>query len=221
MDTAKKEFTDNVRNELGIRVNQVKVAGNVGSVENGPTTMKFVDTANRTKALNLFYCINDEEKANLNTMLDQASVIIGVTNRIGRIKVHEFQEYVKKAYKHWQHSFKKFVHIKSSLHWTLGHVGELIAKNGGYTLAEYSENSFENWIKAYRDTTDHHARQTSMQDNDVDSLRAMWVHSRQDIRQFDKHSKKSQVDEDDLITKTIHGFFEVNEDGRNWSFSEQ
>ena len=54
-----------------------------------------------------------------------------------------------------------------------------------------------------------------------DSLRAMWVHSRQDIRQFDKHSKKSQVDEDDLITKTIHGFFEVNEDGRNWSFSEQ
>ena len=116
---------------------------------------------------------------------------------------------------------KKFVHIKSSLHWTLGHVAELIAGNGGYTLAEYSENSFENWIKQYRDTTDNHARQTSMEDNNIDSLRAMWLHSRQDIRQFDKHSKKNRDDEDDEITKTIYAFFEINEEGKRWTFSEQ
>ena len=46
------------------------------------------------------------------------------------------------------YNFKKFVHIKSSLHWTLGHVAQLIALNEGYTLAGVSENSFENWIKA-------------------------------------------------------------------------
>ena len=74
-------------------------------------------------------------------MLDQASVIIGVRNRIGLVYVDRFKEYVEKAYKHWLHSFKKFVHIKSSLHWTLGHVAELIAKNDGYTLAEVSENT--------------------------------------------------------------------------------
>ena len=126
------------------------MAGHGASVENGRTTMEFLDPKNRGKVLKLFYC-NQEEKENLNKMLDQANVIIGVTNRIGKIKVQAFQKYVKDAYVHWLHNFKKFVHIKSSLHWTLGHVAELIAKNGGYTLAGVSENSFENWIKAYRD----------------------------------------------------------------------
>ena len=152
-------------------------------------------------------------------MLDQANVIIGVTNRIGKIKVQAFQKYVKDAYVHWLYNFKKFVHIKSSLHWTLGHVAELIAKNGGYTLAGVSENSFENWIKAYRDTTENHARQTSMQDNNCDSLRAMWLHSRQDIRQFDKHPEKSQ--KDNRLTPIIYDFFIINEDGKKWSFSGQ
>ena len=39
---AKYEFTNNVKEQLGIRVNEVKVAGNGGSVENGPTTMIFL-----------------------------------------------------------------------------------------------------------------------------------------------------------------------------------
>ena len=151
-------------------------------------------------------------------MLDQASVIIGVTNRIGKIKVQAFQKYVKDAYVHWLYNFKKFVHIKSSLHWTLGHVAELIAKNEGYTLAGVSENSFENWIKAYRDTTENHARQTSMEDNNCDSLRAMWLHTRHDIRQFDKHPEKSH---NNPLTQTIHDFFIINEDGKKWSFSGQ
>ena len=86
------------------------------------------------------------------------------------------------------------MHIKNSLHWTLAHVAELIARNNGYTLAEYSENSFENWIKHYRDTTEHHARNTSMSDNDIDSLRAMWLHTRQDIRKLDKQPEKKQED---------------------------
>ena len=89
-------------------------------------------------------------RSNLDTLLDQASVIIGVTNRIGKVKVQEFQQYVKNAHNHWRNNFKKFVHIKSSIHWTMAHVSELIARNEGYTLAEVSENSFENWIKAYR-----------------------------------------------------------------------
>ena len=109
------------------------------------------------------------------------------------------------------------MHIKSSLHWTLGHVAELIAKNDGYTLAEVSENSFENWILTYRDTTDNHARQTSMLDNNSDCLRAMWLHTRQDIRKLDKHSEKKR--DDNHLTKTIHDFFEIYEDGKKWSFS--
>ena len=112
--------------------------------------MKFLHPDNREKVIDLFYCINEEETMNLKTFLDQASVIIGVINRIGKINVQEFQKYVHRSYIHWIDSFKKCVHIKSTLHWTLGHIAELIAKNQGYTLAEVSENSFENWIKHYR-----------------------------------------------------------------------
>ena len=102
-----------------------------GYSEIAETLMK---KCNRTNVLDLFNCINDEERSNLNKMLNQASVIIGVTNRIGKIKVQAFQKYVKNAYMHWMYNFHKFVHMKSSLHWTLGHVAELIAKNEGYIL---------------------------------------------------------------------------------------
>ena len=42
-------------------------------------------------------------------MLDQASVIIGVTNRIGKIKVQDFQDYVKNANMHWLYNHPSFL----------------------------------------------------------------------------------------------------------------
>ena len=54
-------------------------------------------------------------------------------------------------------------------------------------------------------------------DNNSDCLRAMWLHTRQDIRKLDKHSEKKR--DDNYLTKTIHDFFEIYEDGKKWSFS--
>ena len=79
------------------------------------------------------------------------------------------------------------------------------------------ENTIEKCIKEYRDITAHHACQRSMQENNSDCLRAMWLQSRQDIREYEKH-QKSKHDENDVITKTIHDFFVVLEDGKKWSF---
>ena len=45
----------------------------------------------------------------------------------------------------------------------------------------------------------------------------MWLHTRQDIRKLDKHSEKKR--DDNYLTKTIHDFFEIYEDGKKWSFS--
>ena len=67
--------------------------------------------------------------------------------------------------------FGKFVDVKSSLHWTLSHIAELICKNSSYTLADFSENSFENWILHFRKTTDHLARKSNIDDNTVDCLK--------------------------------------------------
>ena len=110
---AKKEFTKNVHDVLNIKVNQVKVAGHGANVENGPTTMTFLDPKNRSKVLGLFHTINDKEKDDLNLLLDQARVIIGVTNKIGKIRVQAFEKYVKNAYSHWIQAFKRFVHLFS------------------------------------------------------------------------------------------------------------
>lgn len=156
-----------------------------------------------------------KEKTDLNLLLDQARVIIGVTNKIGKIRVQAFEKYVKNAYSHWVQAFKRFVHIKSSLHWTLGHVAQLIAGNDGYTMAEVSENPYEKWIIPYRYITVNNARQTSMQD----CLKAMYLQSRQDIRQLDKAKKPR--DSDDEISKLIDSFFLKSEDGKVWSFETE
>ena len=220
LENSKNEFTDNIHNKLGIRVNQVKKAGHGANVENGHTTMKFLDPANREKVLSLYFTKNDKEKEDLNLLLDQALIIIGVTNRIGKIRVQSFANYVEDAYKHWINQFGKFVHIKSSLHWTMGHIAQLIANNEAYTLAEYSENSFENWILHYRYATQNQARQTSMSDNNTDCLRAMYLPTRHEIRQYQKASH-TKDEEPNRISEKINSFFIVNEDGKKWSFSGQ
>ena len=126
------------------------LAGHGATVENGPTTMKFLDPKNREKLFSLYFTKDKREEEDLNLMLDEALIIIGVSNKIGKIRVQNFADYMKEAYSHWINQFGKFVHLNSSIHWTMGHMAELIAKNQGYTLAEYSENSFENWILHYR-----------------------------------------------------------------------
>ena len=216
LERAKKDFTKNVYDLLNIRVNMVKLAGHGANVENGNTTMEFLKTKNRPTVLSLYHTKSDKEKADLDLFFDQARVIIGVTNKIGKINCQAFSEYVKKAYLHWINSFKQFAHIKSSLHWTLGHVCKLIASNRGYTLAGVSENSVEKWIKPYRKVTDTNARSTSMQDNNTDCLRVMYLQTRQDIRKFDKVMKSVELDDD--VSKQIDSFFIKNEDGKVWSF---
>ena len=43
IETVKNEFTKNIHEKLGIKVNNIKLAGHGASIENGPTTMKFLD----------------------------------------------------------------------------------------------------------------------------------------------------------------------------------
>ena len=78
-------------------------------------------------------------------------------------------------------------------------------------MAEISENSIEKFIKPYRYGTVNNARSTSIQDNHVDCLRLMYLHSRYDIRQFDK-AKKPRENEDE-ISNLIDSFFILNEEG--------
>ena len=144
-------------------------------------------------------------------------VIIGVTNTIGRIHVQSFADYVKESYDLMINEFCKFVNVKNSLHWTLSHIAELICKNSSYTLADFSENSFINWILHYRRCTDYLARKTSIDDNHSDCLKVLYIASRHNIRQNSKFAKKK--DKKSYITQTIDSFFSLNEDGKKWIFS--
>ena len=200
--SAKNDLIKEIFEKFDIRIEQNKNGGgSCGNVENGETAMKALARKNREDVLNLFHTVNDKEREDLDLMLDQALVIISVTNRIWKIKVQEFQNFVKESYSHWLKAFKKFQHIKSSLHWTLSHIGQLIALNESYSLAEVSENSIEKIIKPYKYITTNNARQTSMAQNNIDCLRALYLQTHQDIRQLDKPKKPRESDDD--ISKLI------------------
>ena len=200
--SAKNDLIKRLFEDLDIRIEQNKNGGgSCGNVENGDTAMKVLARKNREDVLNLFHTVNDKEREDLDLMLDQALVIISVTNRIGKIKVQEFQNFMNESYSHLPKSFKKFQHTKSSLHWTLSHIGQLIALNESYSLAEVSENSIEKIIKPYRYITANNARQTSMAQNNIDCLRALYLQTHQDIRQLDKPKKSRESD--DEISKLI------------------
>ena len=65
----------------------------------------------------------------------------------------------------------------------------------------------------------YQARQTSMQENNVDCLKAMYLPSRQDIRKFEEVKSVKKFREDQ-VSKTIEDFFVLNEDGVTWRFNE-
>ena len=94
--------------------------------------------------------MSSDEKSDILLFLQQANVILTVTNSIGRIKLKQFESYVTQAHIHWITAFGKYRKLKSSIHWSLGHVIELLRKNHGYNLAERSENSLEATICHYR-----------------------------------------------------------------------
>ena len=48
--------------DFNILVNQVKIAGNSGNIENFNTCRKILSSENREKFLSMFYFKNDEEK---------------------------------------------------------------------------------------------------------------------------------------------------------------
>ena len=169
----KNNFQYKMKLNFNILVNQVKIAGNSGNIENFNTCRKILAHENREKFISLFYCKSEEERENLRLMLQQAYVITHVMNIIGLINISKFDSYVKSAFVHWIKSFGKWRSLKPSIHWTLGHLSQLIALNNGFSLAECSENSIEATIKKYRYLTKHLSRQTSFKDNTDDCLKVL------------------------------------------------
>ena len=133
-----------------------------------------------------------------------------MTNCIGQIKVVKFALFVKDAYKHYSKYFSKYKTFKPSLHWTFAHVAELIRKNHGYSLAEISENAFENFIKHSRYMTNETSRQTSFLDNAEDTMKAMYILSSYCMRKYVPHVRENFLG-DDPESQQIRGFF-VNGD---------
>ena len=71
----KQNFQYKMKLHFNIFVNQVKIAGNSGNIENFDTCQKILSPENREKILSLFYFQSVEEKENLRLMLQQANVI--------------------------------------------------------------------------------------------------------------------------------------------------
>ena len=83
------------------------------------------------------------------------------------------------------------------------HIIELLCKNGGYSLAEKSENSLEAIICAYRYLTSHMARKTCFVDNCSDCLKILNILSLHSIRKHNKVEKTNNLMSDEEESKLI------------------
>ena len=108
----------------------------------------------------------------------------------------------------WIEAFGQYRKLKNSIHWTLGHVIELITKNYGYSLAERSKNSLEATIKTYRYITNNLSRHSSFADNCCDCLKVLNICSLQTIRKFNSNEKVAFPLKNYKKTKLIRSFFQ-------------
>ena len=109
-------------------------------------------------------------------------------------------------------TFGKYRKLKSSIHWTLGHVIQFISMNSGYSLAEMSENSVEATIKSYRYITNHLSRNCSFAANCSDCLKVLNICSLQSIRKFNFNSKEKNdfpLKDDEESDKIIFSEWEL------------
>ena len=158
--------------------------------------------------MNLFKNLSEKEEYDIELFLQKANVILNVTNSIGNIRIKEFESYVKAAHCHWISAFGQYRKIKSSIHWSLGHIIELLCKNNCQSLAEKSGNSLEAAIKNYRYITSHCARHSSFAENCADCLKVLNILSLQRVRKFNLREKTEFPLKDNEESKLIRSFFQ-------------
>ena len=174
---AMEAFTTRCKEKLNLTVNAPDPHGHGGSAENGNTCRIFLHEKNREKTLSIYEdLVSEDEFEHLQLMLQEANVIYRAANTIGKMHTKEFGDYIKSAYYNWKKNFP-FYKVKESIHWTLGHLAELISLNDDYSLAESSEGSLECSHKNYRRIEATLALQTSFLDNCTTSLKKMWIDS--------------------------------------------
>ena len=196
-ENMKFQFAAKMKLHLKICVNQAKSGGNSANIENFNTTREFLHPKNRAKVLSMYYCADDDEKKALQKLIMQMNVILIVSNSIGIIKVQKWADFLREAAVHWASYFNKYRKLKNSLHWNLAHNAQLVAENGGYSLAEVAETSIECTIKKYRDVSENLARQTNFSDHTYDCLKTLYILSSHTIRKFNNEKLKKEPENDE------------------------
>ena len=200
-------FTMKVREPpLNLIINAPDPHGHGGSVENGNTCRIFLAPSNREAVMNIFSVVaTAQEIDDLKEFFQEAYVIYHLSNSTGKIDTDAFSEYVQKAHEHWKHAFP-YQKIKESIHWTMGHIGEVTEMNDGYGAGDISEGSLEVCHKNGRRISNTLARQTSFYDNCKDTMKRMWLDSHPVTRQYKPKSKKRKnkiVSDDDEVVRSF------------------
>ena len=96
-----------------------------------------MDTKNRSKVLDMYFTINQQEKDDLALLFSELYVISNVANSNGKkVIIETFAPFVKNTYLHIATVCKFLPHLTNSLHWCLGHIVELLELNDSYALGE-------------------------------------------------------------------------------------
>ena len=119
-------------------------------------------------------------------LLERVWNIIQVYNSKRRVDTTLFKQYCLETYHHILTSFNnetRWINISPTLHSLLGHSWELIEKNDGKGLGEYTESGLEHCNKFLRFYRRNLARKISQVTNLEDCLTRLWLRSEPQTRE--------------------------------------
>ena len=182
LQKAKENFRVNATNgKLHMKLDQPDCSGHGGKSDTAQMARAFFSPEKQEHVIDLFEG-TDEEKANLNLLLKNLSLILKIiSTKSKEIDVHKFENFCITTYLHLAQSFP-WTSIPPSIHRILAHSAEKIKMNDNYGLGAFSEEGLESTHKLVRRFRSLLARKTSLSDNLRDVFKHLWIRTDPVIR---------------------------------------
>ena len=184
-----------------------------GTSDTGNVAKRFFSSESRPIILELVKGTN-EEKAALETLLTNISVILRVMSSNRKIDTESFSEFCRKTYVLLIEKFD-WISLSITAHSVLGHCAERIEINDGYGLRNLSEQSLEACHKIIRKAREKAARKDSFSNNISDVFEFMWIKSDPIVREQRRKLHCSKCESDAHTVRGCPDLKEVSQDNDN------
>ena len=128
------------KSKLNLPLNQPDPCTASGNRDNANMAKEFLSVKNRDKVLDLYHTSSQEQRDQLETLLQHMSVILRVSSSTQKIKTNEFHQFNLQTYQKLVNLFP-WMDVQDSIH-GLFHSAQFIEKyNNSYGLGQLSESA--------------------------------------------------------------------------------